>query len=158
MQLEAEAERLKRKDIILSEAKKASEINVADGMKQSAILRAQGEAEAITIKAEKEKEGLNYLNSVISGDNSGKGKVALNYMIRHRFYDEYSKVLNKSNITIIPDDSSKQGGGNGDLLGVVAMMMNAGNMAGRTQSQANTEPQTQSVDSFNKDNNPTTWP
>lgn len=47
MQLEAEAERLKRKDIILSEAKKASEINVADGMKQSAILRAQGEAEVI---------------------------------------------------------------------------------------------------------------
>ena len=44
MQLEAEAERLKRRDIILSEASKMSDMNIADGHKQSAILKAEGEA------------------------------------------------------------------------------------------------------------------
>ena len=45
MQLEAEAERLKRRDIILSQASRESEVNIADGQRQSAILKAQGEAE-----------------------------------------------------------------------------------------------------------------
>lgn len=44
MQLEAEAERLKRKEIILSEAKRASNINVAEGRKRADILFAEGQA------------------------------------------------------------------------------------------------------------------
>ena len=44
MQLEAEAERLKRKDIILSEAKRQSNINLAEGLKRADILYAEGQA------------------------------------------------------------------------------------------------------------------
>ena len=44
MQLEAEAERLKRKEIILSEAKRASNINIAEGRKRADILYAEGQA------------------------------------------------------------------------------------------------------------------
>jgi len=125
MQLEAEAERLKRRDIILSEANKIAEVNMADGHKQSQILRAQGEAEAINLKAQKEREGLKYLSQQISGSNTGR--TALSYILTHRYYDEYQKILEKSNVTVLPDSGKgEQSGSNSDILGVVAMMQNGG--------------------------------
>lgn len=45
MQLEAESERLKRKEVILSEASKLANINVAEGKKISDILFAEGQAQ-----------------------------------------------------------------------------------------------------------------
>ena len=48
MQLEAEAERLKRKEVILSEAKKQANINIAQGKKRAAILYAEGRAKVNT--------------------------------------------------------------------------------------------------------------
>jgi len=129
MQYEAEAERLKRKDIILSEALKISEINKAEGKKQANILKAEGEADAINVKAQKEKEGLQYLNEQIN--NTEGGEVSMNYILRHRYLDEYRKILEHSNVTVLPDSGpeGKDGkGGSSDILGVVAMMMNGGNM------------------------------
>ena len=96
MQYEAEAERLKRKDIILSEALKISEINKAEGKKQASILKAEGEADAINLKALKEKEGLAYLNDSIN--DTPNGRISMNYILRHRYLDEYHKILETSNV------------------------------------------------------------
>jgi regulator of protease activity HflC (stomatin/prohibitin superfamily) len=98
MQYEAEAERLKRKDIILSEAKKISEINKAEGKKQASILMAEGEADAINLKALREKEGLQYLNDQIY--NTPNGEISMKYILRHRYLDEYRRILEHANVTV----------------------------------------------------------
>ena len=121
MQLQAEAERIKRKDIILSEAKKLSNINIAEGRKQSEILKAEAAAEAVEIKAIKEKDGLQLIaKNVMNGKN--RGVRALDYILKRKYYDEYANILKNANVTVLPDDES--GNGNSDVLGAVAMMMN----------------------------------
>lgn len=45
MNLEAESERKKRADILLSEGKKKSDINIAEAQKSAQIMRAQGQGE-----------------------------------------------------------------------------------------------------------------
>merc|ERR1739848_465963 len=54
----------------------------------------------------------------------------------HRYYDEYKKILEKSNVTVLPDSTKndKSGGSTSDILGVVAMMKNDGSYTGPTQN------------------------
>ena len=126
MQLQAEAERMRRKEIILSEAKKLSDINIAEGKKQSEILKAEAQAEALEIKARKEKEGLQLIAKTVLGGKS-RGTRALDYILKRKYFDEYSNILKNGNITILPE-SSGEGGSSSDVLAAVAMMM-AGNQA-----------------------------
>ena len=124
MQLQAEAERIRRKDIILSEAKKLSDINVAEGKKQSEILKAEAEAEAVEVKARKEKEGLQLIAQNVMNGKS-RGIRALDYILKRKYYDEYAQILRNGNITILPE--SEEGQGNSDVLGAVALMINSQN-------------------------------
>ena len=120
MQLQAEAERIKRKDIILSEARKISDINIAEGKKQVEILTAEAQAEAMEIKARKEKEGLQMIaQNVLNGKN--RGIRALDYILKRKYYDEYAKILRDGKVIILPDD----GNGGSDVLAAVAMMINS---------------------------------
>lgn len=122
MQLQAEAERVRRKDIILSEAKKMSAINIAEGRKQAEILKAEGHAEALEIKALKEKEGLQIIaQTIISGRNSGIR--ALDYILKRKYYDEYANIIKNASVTVLPE-SNPGSGNNSDILGAVSMMLN----------------------------------
>ncbi len=47
MELQAEAERVKRSKVLHSEGERTSRINVAEGYKQSKILEGQGKAQQI---------------------------------------------------------------------------------------------------------------
>lgn len=125
MQLQAEAERVRRKDIILSEAKKFSEINIAEGRKKADILRAEGHAEALEIKAIKEKDGLQLIAHTIMNGKS-RGIRALDYNLKRKYYDEYANILKNGNITILPDEEAGSSG-NSSILGAVAMMMKSQN-------------------------------
>lgn len=122
MQLQAEAERIRRKDIILSEAQKISDINLAEGRKQSDILNAEARAESIEIKARKEKEGLQLIAKNIMAGQS-KGMRALDYILKRKYFEEYAKILREGNITVLPESSGN--GGSSDTLAAVAMMLNS---------------------------------
>merc|ERR1719163_2629499 len=52
MEMQAEAERRKRAEILQSEGDRQSEVNLAEGTKQAVILRAEGEAKAIVATSE----------------------------------------------------------------------------------------------------------
>ena len=56
------------------------------------------------------------------------GKTSLSYILTHRYYDEYKKILEKANVTVLPDSAQNDKGGSStsDILGVVAMMRNGG--------------------------------
>lgn len=135
MQLQSEAERIRRKDIIISEAMKAAEINIAEGKKQTEILKAEAYAEAVAIKAQKEREGLELISHVINAGGA-KGQRVLHYIQKKRYYEAYADLLEKGNVTILPD-SNGQSGGSSDVLAAVAMMManhsSSGNFQGKNQ-------------------------
>ena len=126
MQSEAEAERLKRKDILLSEAKKASEINVATGKNKSTILNAEGQAESIDLITEKESQAINMISESIS---HGDGRDAMNYILLQNYLRDYNNTLKKGNVTVAPTTTGGKGGdgGNNDLTTLAAMLL-AGQM------------------------------
>lgn len=47
MQYEAEAERLKRRDVLISEGRQISEINIAEAKKIALIKKAEGESQSL---------------------------------------------------------------------------------------------------------------
>jgi len=120
MQSEAEAERLKRKDILLSEAKKISEINVATGKNKSAILSAEGEAESINVITDKESEAIKKIADAIA---HGKGSEVINYMLLQHYLRDYENTLKKGRITVAPSGSGKPGDNGNDLTTLAAMML-----------------------------------
>ena len=58
MQYEAEAERLKRRDILNSEGSQIGEINISKGKKASIVLQAEGDAESVRLRATAESNAL----------------------------------------------------------------------------------------------------
>ena len=136
MQLQAEAERTRRKDIIISEANKISSINQAEGIKARDILNAEAQAESVEIKARAEKDGLKLISTSIS-DGKSKGLRTLDYILKTKYYEKYSEILKKGSVTVLPDSSE----GGSDVLAAVALMMKH-NQPGKPQdeprSQSNT--------------------
>lgn len=123
MQLQAEAERTRRKDVILSEAKRVSDINIAEGRKQTEILKAQAAAESVEIKARKEKEGLQLIASnIINGGENGMR--VLDYIVKRKYYEEYANIIKNGNVTIVPESTDANGNqSNSDVLAAVSLMM-----------------------------------
>jgi len=124
MQAEAEAERLKRRDILLSEAKKIAEINVSTGKNKSAILLAEAEAESIQVLSEKEKEAIDMIAKSISNGNSNQ---VIDYILAQNYLRDYGKTLKKGNVTVAPNTIGKggsgTGAGNNDFTSLAAMLL-----------------------------------
>ena len=123
MQSEAEAERLKRKDILLSEAKRAAEINFATGKNRAAILQSEGDAEGINIITDKESEAISLISNSIA---NGKGSDVINYILLQNYLIDYENTLKKGRITVAPSTVGKDGtttGGNNDLTTLAAMLL-----------------------------------
>jgi len=131
MQSEAEAERLKRKDILLSEAKKISEINIATGKNRSAILKAEGEAESIQLISEKEKEALEMISNALA---AGKGQAVIDYMLLQKYLRNYQDTLKKGKVTVTPSGDGK--GGN-DITTLAAMLLANQNQSGASGYRSN---------------------
>jgi regulator of protease activity HflC (stomatin/prohibitin superfamily) len=123
MQSEAEAERLKRKDILLSEAKKISEINIATGKNKAAILNAEGDAESVNVITDKESEAIAMISNAIA---HGKGKEVINYILLQNYLRDYENTLKKGKVTVAPTGKGTSGGNN-DLTTLAAMLL-AGQM------------------------------
>lgn len=140
MQLQSEAERTRRKDIILSEAEKEANINIAQGHKTVEILKAEAEAQSIEIKAQKEKEGMALIAKTIA-EGKEKGVNALDYLLKMKYYENYGQIIKDGDVTILPDSKGGEGSSS-DVLAAVSMMM-----SGIPQKPVHTlkEPQTSST-------------
>lgn len=120
MQLQAEAERLKRRDIILAESTRQSEINIAEGKKLAQILVSEAIAESIAIITEREKQSLKLL-----AENIGVDMSSPKFLLLSKYLENYGKMLHSANVKVIPK-TGKDGGNNSDILAVAAMLMNGG--------------------------------
>ena len=86
MNLEAESERKKRAEILLSEGRKLSEINMAEARKQSSVLQAQGAAQEIWLNAQAVCQRINYISKVLENT---KGQNAIKFELAQNFIDTF---------------------------------------------------------------------
>ena len=106
MEMQAEAERRKRAEVLQSEGSRQSEINHAEGRKQAAILQATGEAEAIRLKSEATAEGL---RSVARSLTEG-GKDAASLRVAEQWIHAWEKIAKESSTIVIPANPSDAAG------------------------------------------------
>ncbi len=115
MEMQAEAERKKRAQVLDSEGEKQSNINIAEGMKNSVILeseaartdqinRAQGEAEAILAKAKATAEGIEIVSKAIQERG---GLEAVSLRIAEQYIDAFREIAQKSTTVLLPSNVSE---------------------------------------------------
>nr|CCA18197.1 inositol3 putative [Albugo laibachii Nc14] len=103
MDMQAEAERRKRAEILDSEGERQAYINVAEGKKKAAILEAEGGAAAILARAEASAEAINRL-SVAIGKRGGSDAVSL--QVAEKYVEAFGRVAKESTTLLLPAASS----------------------------------------------------
>lgn len=99
MEMQAEAERKKRAQILESEGERQSHINIADGKKSSVILAAKGEAEAILVKSQATAEGLRVLSEVM---NANGGSEAASLRIAEQYINAFGRIAKEGTTLLLP--------------------------------------------------------
>ncbi|PKA56878.1 Hypersensitive-induced response protein 3 [Apostasia shenzhenica] len=114
MEMQAEAERRKRAQVLESEGERQANINIADGKKSSVILeseaammdqvnRAKGEAEAILARSQATAEGLRVLSGAIKGDG---GAEAASLRIAEQYIKAFSAIAKEGTTLLLPTSAS----------------------------------------------------
>ncbi|KAG0588807.1 hypothetical protein KC19_2G270400 [Ceratodon purpureus] len=114
MEMQAEAERRKRAQVLESEGERQSHINIADGKKNSVILeseaammdqvnRAKGEAEAILARAEATSKGIYLLSNAIRAEG---GSEAASLRIAEQYLQAFSNLAKESTTMLLPSNTA----------------------------------------------------
>ncbi|OII71638.1 stomatin-like protein 2 [Cryptosporidium andersoni] len=104
MERQAEAERKKRADILISEGERESRINLAFGKKESDILHAIGEAKALNEKTLAISKSIETIGKLLSNDEASKLYLAQQYIqaFGNLAKNNNSTIIVPSNISDIP--------------------------------------------------------
>ncbi|XAR71563.1 hypothetical protein NMG60_11017901 [Bertholletia excelsa] len=114
MEMQAEAERKKRAQILESEGERQANINIADGKKNSVILaseaakmdqvnRAEGEAQAILAKAQATAKGIAMVSQALKEDG---GVEAASLRIAEQYIEAFSMIAKEGNTLLLPTSAS----------------------------------------------------
>ncbi|KAF8379847.1 hypothetical protein HHK36_029296 [Tetracentron sinense] len=114
MEMQAEAERRKRAQVLESEGERQANINIADGKKSSVILeseaammdqvnRAKGEAEAILARAQATAKGISLLSGAIK--TSG-GVEAASLRIAEQYIQAFSNIAKEGTTMLLPSTAA----------------------------------------------------
>lgn len=100
MEMQAEAERRRRAEVLQSEGDRQSEVNIAQGKRQAAILAAEGEAQAIRERARATADGIQLLSAAISGSPGGDRAAALR--VAEQWVGAWKEMARTSNTVVVP--------------------------------------------------------
>lgn len=114
MEMQAEAERRKRAQVLESEGQRQSDINRAEGHKQRVILesqaamtdavnRAKGEAEALLVKAEATARSVEALASVVTTEG---GPEAVRMRVAEQYLAAFGNIAKQSTTMLLPANAS----------------------------------------------------
>lgn len=114
MEMQAEAERRKRAQILESEGKKQAQILESEGKKTAQILesegamldlanRAKGAAEAILAKSEATARGMRLVSDAMTTEGSAK---AASLKLAEQYIEAFSNLAQKTNTMLLPGDSA----------------------------------------------------
>ena len=113
MELQAEAERRKRAEILESEGAREAAVNRADGSRRSVVLAADGEAAAILARARATAEAVSLLGAAVTGPG---GNAAVSLRIAEQYVAAFGKIAKSSTTLLLPANA-------GDAAGMVANAM-----------------------------------
>ncbi|XP_070542826.1 stomatin-like protein stl-1 [Ptychodera flava] len=136
MQMQVEAERKKRAQILNSEGEREAEINIAEGMKRSKILasealkteainKATGEAAAIIAKAEARASGLRLVADALAQQH---GSNAANFNVAEQYVQAFGNLAKEGNTVLLPTNT-------GDVTSMVTQAMSIYNNLSNAQSR-----------------------
>ncbi|XP_042389320.1 stomatin-like protein 2, mitochondrial [Zingiber officinale] len=110
MEMQAEAERRKRAQVLESEGERQAHINIADGKKNSVILqseaammdqvnRAKGEAEAILVRSQATAQGLKILSEAMKSEG---GAEAASLRVAEQYITAFGRVAKEGTTLLLP--------------------------------------------------------
>lgn len=103
MDMQAEAERRKRAEILNSEGERQAFINIAEGKKQSIILEAQGEADSIKLRAVASANAIQVMAEAIEKNN---GHSAVSLSLAEQYVKAFGNVAKESTTLLLPSNAS----------------------------------------------------
>jgi regulator of protease activity HflC (stomatin/prohibitin superfamily) len=103
MDMQAEAERRKRAEILDSEGERQAYINVAEGRKRAAVLEAEGNAAAILARANASADAIRQLSSAI-GSTGGKEAVAL--QVAEKYVEAFGNIAKEGTTVLLPANTN----------------------------------------------------
>ncbi|OQS03308.1 stomatin [Thraustotheca clavata] len=103
MDMQAEAERKKRAEILDSEGERQAYINVAEGKKQAIVLEAEGTAAAIVARANASAEAIRALSLAIQ-EEGGSNAVAL--QVAEKYVEAFGNVAKESTTVLLPANTN----------------------------------------------------
>lgn len=103
MDMQAEAERRKRAQILDSEAEQKAEMNIAAGLKSAAILKAEGEAAAIKVKAAATADGIRSIAAAMKEEGGGE---AVKLSIAEQYVAAFGNIAKEGNTILLPSNTS----------------------------------------------------
>lgn len=155
MDMQAEAERRKRAEILDSEGERQAYINVAEGKKRAAVLEAEGGAAAILAKANASAEAIQRLSSAIQ-ETGGRDAVAL--QVAEKYVDAFGNIAKEGTTVLLPsnvNDPSSMVASALSIFGNIQKQNNkeAARIAGKASSQDSAEGELgeYTLDSFDPD-------
>ncbi|KAI3457914.1 hypothetical protein Pfo_014577 [Paulownia fortunei] len=137
MEMQAEAERKKRAQVLESEGERQANINIADGKKNAVILaseaaqqdqvnRAQGEAEAILARAQATAKGIAMVSKALE-ENGGVEAASLR--IAEQYIQAFSMIAKEGTTVLLPSSASNPANMMAQALAIYKNMIgkNSGN-------------------------------
>lgn len=137
MEMQAEAERKKRAQVLESEGERQAHINIADGKKSSVILeseaakldqvnRAQGEAEAIIARAQATSKGIAMVSQALKEHG---GMEAASLRIAEQYIHAFGMIAKEGTTMLLPTNASNPASMMGQALTIYKSLMgnNSGN-------------------------------
>lgn len=103
MDMQAEAERRKRAEILDSEGERQAYINVAEGRKRAAVLEAEGNAAAILARANASAEAIRRLSSAID-EHRGRDAVAL--QVAEKYVEAFGNIAKEGTTVLLPANTN----------------------------------------------------
>ncbi|KAH6756293.1 SPFH/Band 7/PHB domain-containing membrane-associated protein family [Perilla frutescens var. hirtella] len=152
MEMQAEAERKRRAQVLESEGERQSNINIADGKKNSVILeseaakmdqvnRAQGEAEAILARAQATAKGIAMVSKALKEDG---GLEAASLRVAEQYIQAFNQIAKEGTTILLPSSSSDPASMIAQSIAIYQTMIGKGNklsdgLAKISSSKAETE-------------------
>lgn len=103
MDMQAEAERRKRAEILDSEGERQSYINVAEGKKRARVLEAEGESMAVKVRAEASAQAIEKVAASIR-EHGGEKAVSMN--IAEKYVEAFGNVAKEGTTVLLPSNTN----------------------------------------------------
>ncbi|KAM1142371.1 hypothetical protein ACFX19_042909 [Malus domestica] len=129
MEMQAEAERKKRAQILESEGERQANINIADGKKSAIILGAEGEAQSILAKANATSRGISLVSKSL---NESGGAEAAALKIAEQYVGAFGNIAKQGTTVLLPSASNNPAAMISQALSIYKSLVNNPSTLGST--------------------------